>query len=195
MVDQDMLQVSDIVQYFYCPRKIYFMKTLGLKVPPRKKMEMGKEEHESEHRRLNERKTIYGFKLDEVRDVIHSMKVESQELSLYGQIDTVIILHDGTHIPVDVKYSSYPEIKRNWKKQLVAYSLLLESKIKGRVTKAALYFPLARKRIMINISNEDKKALMKNIEEIQNMIKSEFIPPVTKGRKCAYCEMERFCIE
>jgi len=194
MVEPQFLQVSDIVQYFYCPRKVYFLKVLGIAVPPKKKMEMGKEEHESEHKRLAERKSIYGFKPEEVKDIIHSLMIESPELRLYGQVDTVVILNNGTYIPVDVKYSSYPEIKRNWLKQLVAYSLLLESKIQKRVDKGALYFPSVHKRILVNISDHDKRTLRKDIDEILNMIVKESIPHVTKGKKCAYCEMERFCI-
>jgi len=42
---EEMLAVSDITQYFYCPRKVYFMRTPGIKIKAKPKMDMGKEEH------------------------------------------------------------------------------------------------------------------------------------------------------
>ncbi|MDM7918114.1 MAG: Dna2/Cas4 domain-containing protein, partial [Methanosarcina sp.] len=70
-----MLHVSDISQYFYCPRKLYFTSVLGLKLKPRHKMEFGKEEHEKEHRRVSERRTVYGFPKKDVQNIFHNMAV------------------------------------------------------------------------------------------------------------------------
>jgi CRISPR-associated exonuclease Cas4 len=193
MVDESMIQVSDITQYFYCPRKIYFLRVLSLSVPPRPKMEMGKEEHEREHRRAAERKEIYGFPREEVKEVLHSVAIEAPEYHLYGVIDMVLILNSGEVIPVDIKYSRFEDKKRNWTKQLVAYSLLLESKMKVRVTRAAIFFPESKKRMMIEISSEDKKALLSDIDTIMLIITKEVLPNVSKGKKCSYCEMNRFC--
>ncbi|MCQ5375309.1 MAG: CRISPR-associated protein Cas4 [Methanomassiliicoccales archaeon] len=193
MVAELMIQVSDITQYFYCPRKIYFLRVLGVSVPSKPKMEMAKEEHEKEHQRVVERKEIYGFPREEVKEVLHSVAIEASEYHLYGVIDTVLILTSGEIIPVDIKYSRFEEKKRNWTKQLVAYSLLLESKMKVKVTRAALFFPESKKRIIIEISSEDKKALLKDIDTIMSIIINEVLPNVSKDKKCSYCEMNRFC--
>ncbi len=41
-----MIEVSNIVQYLYCPRKLYFIKVMGLRIT-RPKMNAGKEVHEN----------------------------------------------------------------------------------------------------------------------------------------------------
>ncbi len=48
------VSVWELVQYSYCPRKLYFYKTLGIGIITRKKMEYGREEHTREHRRTKE---------------------------------------------------------------------------------------------------------------------------------------------
>ncbi len=190
---KEMLQVSDITQYFYCPRKVYFMRTLGIKVPARHKMDTGKEEHSREHRRVKERKTVYGFKPEEIVKVLHQLPVEAPEYRLHGRVDTVLVLQDDEVVPVDVKYSDFMEVKRNWKKQLVAYALLLETKFGKKVKRGFLYFPSKKDKIEVKISEEDKRAIIKDIEQILELIKSEKMPPVHQGNKCNYCEMRKFC--
>lgn len=188
------IQVSDITQYFYCPRKIYFMKTLGLKIKSRPKMDMGKEEHEKEHRRVKERKTIYGFSEEEVSKVIHNLMLEDPKLGLYGIIDTTVILKNGEVIPIDVKYSKATSIRINWRKQLIAYSLLLESHFNILVKRGIIYLPAQRKQIQIDISNESKEIVKQDIKKIEELIGSEKMPNVSKGNQCNYCEMKKFCI-
>lgn len=188
------IQVSDITQYFYCPRKIYFIKTLGLKIKSRPKMDMGKEEHEKEHRRVKERKTIYGFSEEEISKVIHNLMLEDSQLGLYGIIDTTVILKNSEVIPIDVKYSKATSVKINWRKQLIAYSLLLESHFNILVKRGIIYLPAQRKQIQIDISNESKEIVKQDIKKIEELIGSEKMPNVSKGNQCNYCEMKKFCI-
>ncbi|MEM3710205.1 MAG: hypothetical protein QXL46_04805 [Nitrososphaerales archaeon] len=46
------IDVWDIVQYYYCPRKIYFLRTLGTPILKKRKMIEGKEEHLKKSREL-----------------------------------------------------------------------------------------------------------------------------------------------
>jgi CRISPR-associated exonuclease Cas4 len=188
-----MMQVSDITQYFYCPRKIYFLKTLGIKIKSRPKMDMGKEEHDKEHRRIKERKTIYGFSEGEVKDVIHNLALEDTDLGLYGMVDTTLIMENGEIIPVDVKYSNASNVRINWKKQLVAYSLLLESHYQTIVKRGVIYLPAQRKQIQIDITADAKYILKQDMLKINALIESEKMPNATKDSKCSYCEMKKFC--
>ncbi|AFC99933.1 CRISPR-associated protein Cas4 [Methanocella conradii HZ254] len=193
MADDDMLQVSDITQYFYCPRKVYFMKTMGIKVKPRPKMDLGKEEHEREHRRVKERKTIYGFSEDEVKEVIHDLAIENKTIGLYGMVDTVLIMKNGEVLPVDVKYSKSVSVKINWRKQLIAYSLLLEAYFGTTVRRGIIYLPAQHKQIQVEITCEGKEMVKQDIRKIKDLIKSEKMPNVNKGLQCNYCEMAKFC--
>jgi CRISPR-associated exonuclease Cas4 len=190
---EDMIQVSDITQYFYCPRKIYFIKTLGIKIKARPKMEMGKEEHEKEHRRIKERKTIYGIPKKDITQIIHNLPIEDTNTGIYGIIDTTIILKTKEIIPVEVKYTDFENIKINWKKQLTAYAILLEKHFKTTIKKGIIYLPTKHKQIQIDIPSEAKATLKQDIKKIKKLIHSEKIPNVTKGKQCNYCEMKKFC--
>ncbi|MGC1119610.1 MAG: CRISPR-associated protein Cas4 [Candidatus Methanofastidiosia archaeon] len=187
------IAVSDVVQFMYCPRKVYFYKVLGLPMVDRKKMTYGKDEHEREHRRVKERKHVYGIEKDQIKKVQHGVFIVDEDIGLYGQIDTVVELQDGSVIPVDVKYSDYSGVFKNWKKQLLAYALLLERKSGVKVRKGLLYFPKQRKKVFVELSAEDKEFFLKDIERIRGMIKSGKMP---RGRdRCGYCEMKKYCKE
>jgi CRISPR-associated exonuclease Cas4 len=190
---EDMLAVSDITQYFYCPRKVYFMKTLGIKIKAKPKMDMGKEEHEKEHRRVKERNTVYGFPEEEIAQVIHDLAVEDINIGLYGMVDTTIIRKSGEVVPVDVKYTDFETVRINWRKQLTAYALLLDSRFKTTVKRGFVYFPAKRKQIQIDIPDEAKDILKQDIKKINGLIDSENMPNVSKGKQCSYCEMKKFC--
>lgn len=157
-------------------------------------MNMGKEEHEKEHRRVKERKTVYGFSEGDVAKVIHDLMLEDPQLGLYGVVDTVVILKTGEIIPVDVKYSNATSVKINWKKQLIAYSLLLEPRFNTLVKRGIIYLPGQRRQIQIDIDIESKEIVKQDIKKIEALIGSEKMPNVLKGAQCSYCEMKKFCV-
>lgn len=135
---QPMVSVSDVVQYFYCPRKIYYLKVLGVPFKVKRKMEVGREEDEKEESRLGERKTVYGIDRGEVEQVLHNLYLEDSRVGLAGQVDTVLRLRSGEHIPVDSKYTEEVAVHRHYRKQLVAYSVLLESAFGTAVSRGIL---------------------------------------------------------
>ncbi len=186
--------VTDIVQYNYCPKKVYFLKTLNLRIPPRRKMEYGREIHEQEMRKLERRKTVYGIPREKVERVEHSLHLEDPELGLAGTVDTVVIMKDGTPVPVEAKYTDLPKITWKIRKQLAAYALLLEKHYGKTVKKGVVYFPLQRKLLNTEITPIDKLAVKRDIQKIRQLIKSEKIPRKADKRKCGYCEARKYCV-
>ena len=156
-------------------------------------MDRGKEEHEREHRRVKERQNIYGFEPSEVREVMHDVPVEYKEIGLHGQIDTVVILSSGEVFPVDIKYSNFAAVRRNWKKQLVGYAILLEQYFNRRVDCGVLYFPAQRKSIKVSISAEDKENFLKDIQRVRDLIKGGAMPRGVRKEMCRYCEVAKYC--
>ncbi len=156
-------------------------------------MEKGKEEHEREHRRVKERQSIYGFEPSEVKEVIHDVPMEYKEIGLYGQLDTAVLLNSGDAFPVDVKYTDFTEVRRNWKKQLVGYAILLEQHLNRRVNCGILYFPSQKRTIRVPISAEDKENLLKDIQRIRDLLKSEQMPRGVRREMCRYCEVAKYC--
>ena len=187
------ISVWDLAQYVFCPRKVYFHKTLGIPIISRKKMEYGKEVHEREHRRVKERQLLYGFSKEEVKIIHHELYLQDEEIGLYGQIDTVIELKTGEILPVEVKYSDFDQIFENWKKQVLAYALLLEKRFERAVKRGVFYFPKQKERKIIEFSPEDKRSVLRDVRNIRQLVKSEKMP--TGRYRCGYCELINICKE
>lgn len=188
------INVWEIVQYYYCPRKIYFLHTLGIPVLKKRKMIEGQEEHSKEIKRIKERKTLFNYDQDEVKAIYHKLSLEDHDLGLAGQIDLVIELKNNKILPVEIKYSEYMDAFRGRKKQLIAYAILLEKKFNRIVDEGILYFPAQNKQITLPISFEDKKHLLEDLEKIRRLILSEKLPVKSNIEKCNYCEVAKYCM-
>ncbi|MBO3804132.1 MAG: CRISPR-associated protein Cas4 [Candidatus Brockarchaeota archaeon] len=187
------IDVWEIVQYHYCPRKLYFLRTLGVPSPSKRKMDVGSEEHARERKRLVERKAAFGFKPEEVKRVHSKLVLEAQDLALVGQVDNVVELADGQLIPVEIKYSDYVSAYGSRVKQLVAYAILLERNFEVSVRTGILYFPMQNRQIRISISHEDKRNLIADVERMRRLIASEKVPPKARREACRYCEVSKYC--
>ncbi|MEN3058955.1 MAG: CRISPR-associated protein Cas4 [Candidatus Methanosuratincola petrocarbonis] len=189
-----LVMVADIAQYFYCPRKIYYLKVLGVPFRVRRKMELGNEEDEKEEVRLEERIAIYDFDRSSVKEIIHDLYLEDAKLGLAGQVDVVIRLDTGEYIPVDSKYTDQVEVQRNYRKQLVAYALLIEGAFHTKVRRGIIYFTKQKKPVVVPLLEEDKSSLQKDLESIRRILTGESIPRKVSESKCGYCEVARFCV-
>jgi CRISPR-associated exonuclease Cas4 len=187
------INVYEIVQYYYCPRKIYFLRTLGIPMLRMRKMIKGQEEHQKEIKRIKERETIFNYSRDEVKAIYYKLSLEDNDLGLTGQIDAVIELKNNKILPVEIKYSEYMDAFRSRKKQLIAYAILLEKKFNRIIDEGILYFPDQNKQITLPISYEEKKHLIKDIEKIRSLILSERLPLKSNTERCKYCEVAKYC--
>jgi CRISPR-associated exonuclease Cas4 len=187
------ISVWEVYQYFYCPRKLYFIRKLGVYPPERKKMELGAGQHEREPRRTRRRTTIYGFPVEEVKQVLHDISLEDLELGLFGKADTVVELKDGEIIPVDVKYSDVEFVTRAWRKQMVAYALLLERALRKRVDRGMIFLLPSKRVLWVKLTAEDKSELSKDLERMRKVINSDALPPKVSQERCGYCEVAKFC--
>lgn len=188
------ITVFDIAQYFYCPRKVYYLRVLGVPAKARRKMELGAEEQSQEEDRLTERKKIYGFERDCVEEVMHRLYLENPRIGLAGQIDTVLRLKGGELIPVDSKYTDAIKVYRGYKKQLVAYALLLDYAFNVRTRRGILYFPQQKKVEEVPLTEEDKRFLIRDVEAIKRILEEERLPSKVTEERCGYCEVKRYCV-
>ncbi|MEM0359010.1 MAG: CRISPR-associated protein Cas4 [Candidatus Hadarchaeales archaeon] len=183
----------EVYQYFYCPRKLYFIRKLGLYPPERKKVELGGEQHGREPGRTGRRKRIYGFSPEEVDRILHDLPLEDREMGLFGKADTVVRLKSGEMVPVDVKYSDLPYVSRAWRKQMLAYAVLLERSLGVRIRRGLIYLLPSHRTFWLNILPEEKEALKRDLEKIREMIASDQVPRAASPEYCGYCEVAKFC--
>ena len=179
-----MIDVSDVVQYLYCPRKVYFIKVMGLRMT-KPKMDVGKEVHDNVAKSMKRRK-IDG-------ELMENVYLESRRYGIKGCVDAIIRREDE-FIPVDVKFSRFKGVFYGWKMQIVAYALLVEENFDCVVKRGYVYLVTDGKWMEVEITPEDRKALERIIEKVNEIIREEKYPSVQKSKKCNYCEMSKLCV-
>ncbi|MEM0203836.1 MAG: CRISPR-associated protein Cas4 [Archaeoglobaceae archaeon] len=181
------IDVSDVVQFLYCPRKVYFMKVAGFRIV-KPKMEEGKRVQEEVLRKLEKIAEKMGGKLST------NVALESDRYGISGRIDALVLTQDSA-FPIDVKFSKFSSISYAWKMQLTAYSVLAEENFGCRVESAFIYLVSERELLKeVRIFPEDKRALLRLLEEIRELLESESYPKASKSKKCNYCEVAKFCV-
>ena len=191
--DGEYLNASDLTQYYYCKRKVYFLKVAGVHPLTRPKMELGKEEQMKESKRFLERNDLFGVPREDVLEVVTRRLVTSKKLRLKGIIDILMFLRNGGAIPVEIKYTDDPGINLSRKKQLLAYILLSEEALGLNCPFGLLYFPNQNRSLAVMATNGDRLSVLKDLEKIWAMFKTESLPRRAPDWKCKYCEVKRYC--
>lgn len=97
-------------------------------------------------------------------------------------------------VPVDTKFTDEVRVYRTFRKQIVAYALLLDYTFNTNVTVGIIYFAKQKKVKRVEITSEDKKYIVREIEKVRQLMLSESCPPKVADEKCAYCEVKKYCI-
>ncbi len=188
------LRVTDLKQYEYCKRIVYYQYCLPGVRPVTYKMTAGIAEQDRVAG-LEERRSLraYGIASGERH---FNVSVRSDKLALNGQIDMVIETSDGGHphlLPVDFKLSRR-EPGRHFKLQLACYALLLEEDRGLPVHTGAIYLILTKKVIQVPITQRLRDDALRYLLEIRTLLQAQRMPPPTLQRsRCVDCEFRRFC--
>jgi CRISPR-associated exonuclease Cas4 len=126
-------------------------------------------------------------------DVPHDIPLEDEGLGLFGKADTVVELRSGELAPVDVKYSDLGFVTRAWRKQMVAYAVLLERVLRRRIERGVIFLLPSRRVLWVRLTAEEKRELPKDLERMRKVIDSDSLPPKASRERCGYCEVAKFC--
>lgn len=184
------LVVSDIKNYMYCRRTVYFAHFLPGRRPTTYKMQEGKLSHQ-EVVELEERRSLRAYKLEDGQREFGVM-LQSDRLGLSGLLDMVIVRHNEA-IPVEFKNST-GGLGMNHRYQLVGYALLVEERYDRPVRRGFVYFiPLKRAQEVVVTPNM-RRYVTRLLREIREMLRGEVLPPATGQRgRCVDCEYRRYC--
>ena len=116
------IRVSDIKQYFYCPRVVYHTYYTPVVRPTTHPMQIGAVQHEVLSV-LERRRTLSRYGLDTGSRQFH-ISLYAESLGLSGVLDLLIRTEDGV-FPVEFK-STTQRLNLNAKYQLTAYALMVE---------------------------------------------------------------------
>lgn len=184
------LLVSDLRQYTYCARIVYYHYCLPAIRPVTYNMEAGKVAHDEEAGRERRRSLrAYGLQTGE-RDF--DVPLESEGLGLRGKVD-MVIQRAQEILPIEYK-NSPGRSGRHVLLQLAAYGMLLEEAHTVPARRGFIYHIPARRAREVALDADLRAGVQTTLAEIRSMIAAERMPrPPRRRAKCEICEFHRFC--
>ena len=186
-------RVTDLKQWVYCPRVLYYAMCLPKIRPTTYKMKAGIEAGQSEEGR-EERRSLRPYGLEEGRREF-DVALSSSRYGLRGKADLIVWIDNpppGTFVVVDYKLSNVAG--EHFKLQLMAYALMIEE-MSGLPAKCGyLYFIPKRRSEKVQFTPRLREKLLLTLESMHRMMHTELMPEATPNRnKCLACEFRRFC--
>jgi len=191
VMDNVILTATDIRQYFYCPRKIYFMYVLRQRVPLTVKMSHGREVHERKYRpRKKEdlgRITRY-----------YNLYLQDEKLGLSGLVE-IVEVEEGkdTAKVLEVKTSGTfdrENIPEQYVAQVAVQVLLVERCLGLRVECAGVLFDDTGEVVWLDIGDDIKSRVLRAVDKIRRIILEEELPdPTPYAERCVSCEYANIC--
>src|SRR3989304_5943714 len=165
-------RVTDLKQWVYCPRILYYQLCLPDVRPITHKMEYGVEAGQAEEGR-EERRSLRAYGVtDGTREF--NVPLSSERLGLRGEADMVITTPDSEVIPVDYKFSKIDG--PHFQLQVAAYGLLLEDMRQCAVRRGFLYLIPFRRAEVVPIDKRLRARLALALNEMRQMLESEEMP-------------------
>ncbi|MFB3897694.1 MAG: CRISPR-associated protein Cas4 [bacterium] len=187
---------SDVVEYSYCPRFIYFERVLMIPQHEenRYKVIVGRELHKER----TEQNQEYLRKKLGVIDKQTNVWMASEQLHLKGEVDEVLFLDDGTAAPLDYKYAEWSgKIYQSNRIQSILYALLIQENFHKPVTRGFLIYVRSKNHLEILQFTEAAFEFAKEtICDIITIIQRAKFPKRTKWTtRCADCCYKNICIK
>lgn len=186
---------SEVIEYLYCPRFIYFMNCLNITQheEQRYKVLAGREIHE---RKTKINKEYLRKKLHcEKREI--SVYLTSNIYHLKGVIDEVLFLKDGTLSPFDYKFAEYKDrLFRTHKIQSVLYAILIKENYQQEVKRGYICYTRSKNLVKeISYQEKDFNRSLEIIDEILKIIQLGYYPKGTNYLiKCIDCCYKNICV-
>lgn len=186
---------SEIIEYLYCPRFIYFMNCLS--IPQHEQMRYkvlrGRELHEKKVKLSAEYLRRRLGCIDKDIDVY----MASEKEKIKGKIDEVLHLTDNTLAPLDYKYTEYKDsLYRTHKYQSVLYAILIKETYNKPVNRGYICYARSKNKIVeIVYRDKDFTEAVRIIDEILWIMAKGYFPKRTPYRiRCLDCCYRNICV-
>jgi CRISPR-associated exonuclease Cas4 len=195
VIEQQVFTVTDLKQFTYCPRVVYYTYCLPLLRPTTYKMEESIEAHGEEAER-EDRRSLQRYGLSQGQRH-YDVRLASDALALRGVVDMVIETGEEL-IPVDYKSTERQKPGPHFRLQLAAYGAMLEESAMRKpgqvVRRGFLYSLLLKQAQEVAFTAPLRKKVPCIAQAMREMVSKERMPPAPEGRgRCLACEFRRFC--
>jgi len=124
--EPELITATDIKNYHFCPRIVYFTRVLGFRERTTELEEEGRKAHDEFHRKERRRLTLLGEKTVMVEQKWTALWLKSEKLGLEGVVDMVAKTPEG-YVIVEYKNIRTPQkITPDHLYQAAAYAMLVE---------------------------------------------------------------------
>lgn len=189
-IDPLFFTVTDLKQFTYCPRVLFYEKCLPHIRPRTFKMDAGRDEHELEERRAI-RRTLSKYDVA-AGSRAFDVAIEEAGYGLRAKLDEVVTTAEGEIFPVDYKLAE--KVGENHKLQLTAYAMLLEVTRSVKIQRGFIYLIPKQRTVEVLIHEQMRKDVVKLLAEMKTMVVQEAMPnPTDVQTRCFSCEFRRFC--
>lgn len=184
------LRVTDLKQFVYCPRIVFYQYVMPVEKKTTFKMEAGKRAEVTVDK-LEERRSLRKYRLAEGARHFH-VWLRSGQLGLAGKLDLLLDSPEGL-FPVDFKYTS-GRPHTNHRFQLCGYALLAEEAYGRAVTHGFIYLIPQEEVVVLDLTQAQKEETLGLLTDMRDMIRTERMPDPTPVReRCAECEYRNYC--
>jgi len=182
--------VTDLKQWAYCPRIVYYRRVMPGVGKPTFKMQEAQNAQELIER-LELRRGLREYGMESARRRF-GVWLTDEALGLAGKVD-LILETDRSAAVVDFKLTS-GEPGDNHRLQLTGYGMLVETALKLPVEVAFLYRIPDNRLFTIPITEELRSSMRAAIVGIRKMGDRQLFPDPTPVRgRCAECEYANYC--
>jgi len=184
------LRVTDLKQFSYCQRIVFYQYVMPVDKKTTFKMEAGKQA-EDVIDKLEQRRSLRKYRLTEGTRRFH-VWLRSERLGLSGKLDLLIESPAGL-FPIDFKNTT-GRPQKNHAHQLCGYALLVEEAYQRPVELGFIYLIPRNEVVMIRLTPEQKTETALLLEEMRTMIQVERMPdPTPVQGRCTECEYRNYC--
>lgn len=196
MEPEHTFEVTDLKQWAYCPRVVYYRYCLPDVRPVTKLMEAGIAGHRDEGER-EERRSLRAYGLSEGERAF-DLALRSARLGLRGRLDLVIAVPARGAPGAEAIVVEYKDSERaagaHFKLQLAAYALLVEEAWGLPVRRGFLYSIPTRRAEAVAITSALRRKVLATVSALRAAVFGERMPEAPASRwPCVSCEFRRFC--
>lgn len=186
---------SQVMEYLFCPRFIYFMECLNIPQHEelRYKVQLGRNIHQTKQQ-IN--KDYLRKKIGCINKEI-SVYLSSSRYRVRGILDEILWLSDGSLAPLEYKFAVYRErLYRTYKMQLTLQALMIRDNYQQPVHQGYLVFVRSKNYILnVPLTEKEFQRAQKVIDGVLEIIQTGKYPNATRSRqKCFDCCYKNICV-
>jgi len=188
----DLIPVTDLKQWAYCPRIVYYHRVMPAVGKPTFKMKEAAAAQDLIES-LEMRRSLLKYGLDGAYRRFN-VWLTDQALGLSGKIDLLLESEEEVAV-VDFKLTS-GEPGDNHRMQLAGYSMLVEAACGKRARRAFLYRIPDNRVFAAEVTEELRRQVLCGLEGIRRVGETQRMPEPTPVRgRCVECEYANYCAD